>query len=349
MCEKMNKFSEYLRYDLWRVMRPLAFHGAGKSGPFFEGWYYKLISMDGTQRLSIIPGVYIGKDHRDDHAFIQLIDGVSGHSDFYPYAYADFSFEPGEMDVRVAKSHFTQDFISLGIDREDLNLAGKVHFLDQKPWPITLFSPGVMGWYAWVPGMECYHGIVSMDHALSGKLILNGKELNFSGGRGYMEKDWGRAMPSAWIWMQCNHFSQPGTSLTFSIADIPWGRQSFAGFLGGFLLNGQLHRFATYTGAHLSPIQVSEKTVHFTVQDRNYRLKIIAVRQEGAALQAPTTRQMDRRIIESLSAEINIRFSTYENGKWKEIYSDRGQHAGLEVVDDLSMINMHDEADKSSI
>jgi hypothetical protein len=39
------------------VMRPLAFHGSGKKGPFFEGWYFKNVSADGTGRWSIIPGV----------------------------------------------------------------------------------------------------------------------------------------------------------------------------------------------------------------------------------------------------------------------------------------------------
>ena len=57
----MGKLSEYFKYDLWRVMRPLAYHGEGKTGPFFEGWYFKLISADQRQRLSIIPGIYIAK------------------------------------------------------------------------------------------------------------------------------------------------------------------------------------------------------------------------------------------------------------------------------------------------
>jgi len=334
----MNKYLEYFHYDLWRVMRPLAFHGAGKSGPFFEGWYFKLVSADGAQRLSIIPGVYIGKDHQDDHAFIQLIDGVSGQSDFYSFQFDAFSFEPDVMDLRVGKNHFTRDHISLDLEQSGMRLSGSVEFNGQVPWPVTIPSPGVMGWYAWVPGMECYHGIVSMDHSLKGQLILNEKVLDFSKGRGYMEKDWGRAMPSAWIWMQTNHFSQPGISLTFSIADIPWGRHSFTGFLGGFLYDGQLHRFTTYTGAKVSGLEVTEKSVKISVTSRRYRLEVHALRQEGSALQAPTTSQMDRRITESLSAEIHIKFSEKHDGGWIEKFSGTGIHAGLEVVGDLSIL-----------
>ena len=337
----MNKYLEYLRYDLWRVMRPLAFHGSGKAGPYFEGWYFKLVSADGAQRLSIIPGIYIGKDHKDDHAFIQIIDGVSGKSDFYHFPYDQFSFAPGKMDLRVGKNHFTRDGIYLDLDQQDMRLSGEVTFHAQNPWPVTVHSPGVMGWFAWVPGMECYHGIVSMDHTLTGTLTLNGKLFDFSGGRGYMEKDWGRAMPSAWIWMQCNHFDQPRTSMSFSIADIPWGKRCFAGFLGGFLLNGELHRFATYTGARLTDLMVDDKLVQFSVHDRHKRMDINATRVEGSVLQAPTTLQMDRRIMETLSARVEVTFSERVGARWVQRFNGKGRHAGLEVVGDLSLISGH--------
>ncbi len=52
------------------------------------------------------------------------------------------------------------------------------------------------------PAMECYHGVVSMYHLLSGHLEINGDKVDFSGGKGYIEKDWGRSMPSDWIWIQ---------------------------------------------------------------------------------------------------------------------------------------------------
>jgi tocopherol cyclase len=334
----MNKYLEYFRHDLWRVMRPLAFHGAGKSGPFFEGWYFKLVSADGIHRLSVIPGVYLGKDHRDDHAFIQLIDGVSGHSDFYPFPFDHFSYEPGELDLRIGKNHFTQNLLSLDLDQPNMRLTGTVEFSGQYPWPVSVSSPGVMGWFAWVPGMECYHGVVSMDHTLTGSLRMNGKPLNFTEGRGYMEKDWGRAMPSAWIWMQTNHFDHPGVSLSFSVADIPWGSHRFTGFLGGLLIDGQLQRFATYTGAKISGLAVTDELVCFSVSDRKHRLDIRASRQEGGVLQAPTISQMDRRITESLSAQIMLTFSEKRNRRWIEKYSGTGDHAGLEVVGDLSIL-----------
>ncbi|WP_243392439.1 MULTISPECIES: tocopherol cyclase family protein [unclassified Mesotoga] len=30
--------------------------------------------------------------------------------------------------------------------------------------------------------------------------------IDLTGGKGYIEKDWGRSLPDAWIWMQSNNF-----------------------------------------------------------------------------------------------------------------------------------------------
>jgi tocopherol cyclase len=335
---KMGKINDNFRRGFPQVMRPLAYHGQGKSGPFFEGWYFKLVSPDGASRISVIPGIYIGKEPQDSHSFVQVINGIDGVSHYLPFPAEKFTFIPGEMDVHIGNNHFTQNEVELDLHSEEFNLTGKLLFSGLNPWPVTTLSPGVMGWFAWVPGMECYHGIVSMDHRISGSLVINDRPVEFSGGRGYMEKDWGRAMPRAWIWMQSNHFEREGISLSVSIADIPWVGRSFSGFLGGFLLDGELHRFATYTGARVSQPSLTDRAVQFTLADRSKRLTITAHRAQGFNLQAPTTSQMDRRIMESLSAAIDVVFERKDNGKWKQVFTGTGKYAGLEIVGDANSL-----------
>ena len=50
--------------------------------------------------------------------------------------------------------------------------SNRLHFSDWQGWPVTLASPGVMGPYSFAPFMECNHGILSMDHCLSGALTF---------------------------------------------------------------------------------------------------------------------------------------------------------------------------------
>ena len=224
-------------------------------------------------------------------------------------------------------------------------IAGQIQMKDVVPWPVTFFSPGIMGWYAFVPFMECYHGVISIDHPLHGTLKISGRTIDFDGGRGYTEKDWGKSFPRAYIWMQCNHFSKPGISLTASIANIPWLRGSFRGLIIGFLYDGRLYRFTTYTKATVHAVRVSDSRVSFVVSDNNHLLKIEATRGGGGILHAPlkgseTDRmQMQQRVQQSLTGKISIEFREKKKGEEKLIYSGAGDHAGIEINGDIASIS----------
>jgi tocopherol cyclase len=192
-----------------------------------------------------------------------------------------------------------------------------------------------MGWFAWVPMMECYHGVVSMDHSIHGQLRLDDHVLDFSGGRGYIEKDWGKQFPSAWIWGQSNHFDQPGVSLMLSVAVIPWVGRSFGGFIIGLLHEGVLHRFATYNRGEIEVLSIEDTHVDLVVKNPTHRLHIRALRVEGGLLQAPTAVEMDRRIIETLNARFELRLEDLDG---RVVFAGTGRHAGLETVGDLDQL-----------
>ena len=166
-----------------------------------------------------------------------------------------------------------------------------------------------MGWYSWVPFMECYHGLVSLDHEINGFLEYNGKKIDFSGGRGYTEKDWGKSFPEAWVWMQSNHFGSVGTSLTASVAIIPWVRKPFLGFITGLWHNNKLYRFTTYLGSKIVKFDISDSNVDWVFRNKSFELEISATRSEGALLHAPTLKGMTKRIEESIGSVINIKLS----------------------------------------
>ena len=92
-----------------------------------------------------------------------------------------------------------------------------------------------------------------------------------------------------------------------------------------------LHRFATYTGAHFEEYTVSDHTVHAVLSDRSTRLEVTASRPDGGILRAPTLTQMDRRITETLSAQVQVKLSHRQGSRWPVDFDDTGRHAGLEV------------------
>jgi hypothetical protein len=320
------------------TLNPACYHGHNRRPPFFEGWYYKLVDASEQYRYAVIPGIFLSDEPDKHHAFVQVMDGVTGRASYHRYPPEAFWAAEGEFDLRIGPNGFAEDHLSLDIESPELVLRGELRLRGIVPWPVTLSSPGIMGWYAWVPTMECYHGVVSLDHEIEGELTINGRQVGFSGGRGYTEKDWGKSFPAAWIWLQTNHFEAPGTSLTASVAIIPWRRRSFPGFIMGLWHDGVLYRFATYTGARIEKIDITDQLVHWIVRDKQHRLMIEAARSEGSLLQAPTTVDMGRRIAETLGAEVSVALHAFENGGTRLLFRGHGRHAGLEAAGDLARL-----------
>lgn len=320
-----------------QLMRPEAFHGRGQRPPFFEGWYYKLVSADGRHRLALIPALFIGKRPEDTHAFIQVFDGTRNVNHYLRYDATQFHADEEQLEVSLGGCRFTRDHVQVRIDRPELQLHGDIALEGTRPWPVTWRSPGVMGWFAWLPIMECYHGVVSMDHALKGSLQWNGERVDFEGGRGYVEKDWGRSFPSVWMWMQSNHFEHaPGTSFMASVAEIPLLAYRFAGFLSGLWHDGRLYRFATYTGARTTELDVSAPHVRWVVEDREHRLEVHGERGAFAQLAGPTPDDMERTVRESLSGHVELKLIDRRSAR--TVFEGRGIHAGMELEGDMHRI-----------
>jgi hypothetical protein len=298
------------------------YHGTHARAPFFEGWYFKLVDPTEQYAFAIIPGIAYGPDGQA-HAFVQVLDGKHNQSAYHRFPVTDFRTSDAPFEVRIGPNVFSREMITLDLP----HLRGTVRLVSPVAWPWRPWSPGIMGWFSFVPFMECYHGIVSLDHTLAGSLTWQGQEIGFDGGKGYGEKDWGRSFPAAWIWGQTNHFDRPQTSLTVSIARIPWVGVDFNGFIVGFLLEGKLYRFATYTGARIRQVHADDQTVTVVLTRGALRLELHARRASGGYLAAPVLGVMEGRVNESMSSEVTV---TLRRGKTL-LYEGTGRHAGLEV------------------
>jgi tocopherol cyclase len=333
-----------------RFYTPGAYHGWGTQRVFFEGWYYKLISLDQNQRMAIIPGIYNHPDPKFRHAFIQILDGMNSHVNYHRYSSEAFQASRNDFYIKVGSSEFHHQGINLDISGEDQSISGELEFKGIQPWPVKLISPGVMGPYRFVPLMQTYHGILSLDHTIQGRLRVDGRDFDFSGGRGYMEKDWGVTFPRAYIWMQSNHFSKKGVSLTASVATIPWLKGWFRGFLIGLLVDGKLYRFTTYLGSEIGKLHVFDNEVYWVTTGTkrtdpegefdHYQLTIRAERGSAGLLSSPELDGMTPRIFESLTASIQISLKGYSPKRNIEqvIFEGSGSCGGLEVAGSIEEI-----------
>jgi hypothetical protein len=174
-----------------------------------------------------------------------------------------------------------------------------------------------------------------LDHRLDGSLVVNGSEIDFSGGRGYAEKDWGAAFPAGYVWVQSNHFDGGRVSFVGSIAIIPWLFSSFPGFIIGLWIDGRLHRFATYTGAETRHLRITDESIEWVVADGTHVLAIEAERARGGLLLGPTREQMSDRIGETMLSEVVVDLRTTTGDL---VFEGVGTNAGLEAHGDLDRL-----------
>jgi len=314
-----------------RLFRPSVYQGGRNPDHYFEGWYFKLVDAGGNQIWSVIPGVSFSDD---PHSFVQVIHANSGKTHYVRYDREAFRYTGNRFSVEIGPNAFTLEKIQLDLDTTDLKISGMVRHEGLHPFPFRLLAPGIMGWYSYVPFMECYHGVVSMQHRINGSLRINGKDVSFDGGKGYIEKDWGRSMPSDWIWMQSNHFREGEyASFMLSVARIPWRKSYFPGFLSFLLHDGKVYRFATYNRSVINRIEVNEKDVRVELSNRRHRLKVRVMRQDGGTLKAPRHGSMEREITESIVSSLTLELS---DSRGKVLFRGKGQYAGLEIVGDVT-------------
>jgi len=303
---------------------PERYHGWGRERNYFEGWYYKIVSPDEQQAFALISGISKAENGRQ-HAFIQQMDGKKCEVAYHEFTPEEFIPASDRFEVRVGEHIFSDERIVLELP----NIKGQLQLKGLNRWPKMLGAPGIMGWYSFVPFMQCYHGVVSMHHELVGTLEVNGQAVDFTGGKGYIEKDWGHSFPSSWIWLQSNHFDHPGpVSVMASVANIPWLNGHFIGYIVGFLLEGRLYRFATYTGAQMKAT-LGTSEVFLSFKDRRYRLEMTAHRIGGAGtLVSPISGDMVGKVNESLQSTVEVKLFDHT----KLIFEGEGRNTGLEVA-----------------
>ena len=332
--------------SLVNVWRPWQFQGAGRRRGYFEGYYLKVVDPVHGLALAVIPGVsYDAAGHGE--AFVQVLDGVAATARYHGFAAADFAWGDAartgatrrggdhvgaqgktRFALRVGESRFRESGMSLRLP----DLRAELRFGSLTPWPTTPLSPGAMGPFAFVPAMECRHGIVSLHHAVTGELTDGEAPATTLSPRavGYVEKDWGRSFPRSWTWLQTNHLdgeSEP-CCLTVSAGRVPWLTGAFEGHIAGLLWRGRLLRFATYNGSRLRRERHAGRTV-LRLRRGRYRLDVDVRHAPTASLASPTGGTMLGRVNESLTATADVRLR--ENGR--DILATGARWVGFEVKD----------------
>ncbi|MER2174313.1 MAG: tocopherol cyclase family protein [Carnobacterium sp.] len=318
-----------------KIRNPILFQGTLTKKNYFEGWYYKQVSIDEKNSISFIPGVSLFKG--DEHSFIQYIYVALNEKNeqvtktgYIRYRLDEFSYQDKPFLVQIRDNVFTESFISIQLRDEQLTIQGKLTLNAFQEIEKTLLSPSIMGGFAYIPKMECYHGVISMNHTLKGFLNINNQKIDFTTGKGYIEKDWGTSFPKEYTWIQSNHFKNPSTSIFFSVAHIPFHVTTFKGFICALVVDDKEYRFATYNNSKITIKDQKSDTVTIFLENKEAELTIKGTITTAGELIAPKDGIMTKVIKEGLSGEVEI---FLKNKKSLTEYQDFSKLAGIEIVE----------------
>lgn len=218
------------------------FHGGQQLHSFFEGWYFK--HQSGEHTLILIPAFH--RDERGEKsATLQVIlDENSWQFSFTP---AEFEADSGRLHVRVGQNVFSEKGCRLHLDAPGLALRGHLRYG-------SFHAPkrSFMGPVGRLP-LPCFHEVLSLFHSLRGLITVNGELWDFSGGLGYLEKDWGHSFPDSYLWLQCGWQDDAAgrASVMLAVAGLGTKKHPLTACSSLILCAGKQYRLSTYQGAQL--------------------------------------------------------------------------------------------------
>jgi tocopherol cyclase len=320
-----------------KIKNPEIFQGTRKKDRYFEGWYYKIVNDDESMSLAFIPGISLNK--KDPHAFVQVFVVTKEDLEFQLKTYYvryhkdDFKYDHEPFLIRIGKNSFSKSEVHIDLIAENIVFQGDFKLKDITPIDRSLFIPNIMGPFAYLSFMECYHGVISMNHHISGYFSKDGKRTLFDGGKGYLEKDWGKSFPREYVWMQSNHFEEEAISFMFSYAHIPFLGLYFKGLIANLHIKGKEYRFATYNRAKVIKEQIELRKATYLIKRGSYFLKVVAETKNEIELASPKDGVMSQTIKEGLAGEIYIEL----HHRNTLIYKGLGTSAGIEIMKPLTL------------
>ena len=328
--------------SFYQIQNSSIFQGKNKKRQYFEGWYFKVVDITQNSILAIIPGIALNSKSSNSYAFIQILDGTTAKYHYLTFPISEFSTKKDKFEIKIGKNYFSNNFIQINVQSTEIQLSGRLKFVNLRPIPFQGINPGIMGIFSYLPKMECYHGIVSMNHKILGNLQFNNKKISFDGGKGYIEKDWGESFPKKWIWMQANNFEESERSFMFSIAQIKYLGIQFIGFLCILYDKGEFHRFATYNLSQFRIENITQEFCQITVHSPKFLLQINASKSRNpknstGLMKAPKKGKMSAKCAETIKAQIKISFSRKKgssNSKrnYESVFKDHSNSGGLEIM-----------------
>ncbi len=223
-----------------RITHPLqtphsGYHWAGEEIRFFEGWYYRVTLPEINQTFAFMYSIddpaggtaYSGGAAQilgpDDDYFWRTFPNVKGFwADYTALGLGHWARRPlGSFPRELTPNQFQQQ-IEEGYQATATLNQGKLHDPatgETVTWNYQIHpiygwgdtqrpQKATAGWLSFLPLFEPGWQILIAHGLATGDIQWQGKTYKFTNVPAYSEKNWGRAFPAKWFWLNCNAFEE---------------------------------------------------------------------------------------------------------------------------------------------
>lgn len=218
-----------------------------------------------------------------------------------------------------------------GSDRLELRLGEdarlEARFDERCEWPHRAF--GGLGLAQSVPGLGQYWHPHLLGARVTGRALLEGREVDLTGATAYGEKNWGAAFPRRWWWGQAHGFDDRDTCVAFAGGVLERGPLKLSATAIVVRLGDEVLRFSPPAAL----VRASAGAGRFLVEARGARhsVRLEGDAPSGAAHRLPVPVPSERRTLPGAEQHLAARVRLEVRRGRRLRFADESRLAGLEL------------------
>ncbi|NEQ82836.1 MAG: tocopherol cyclase [Moorea sp. SIO2I5] len=335
------------------------YHWDGKSERFFEGWYYRVTLPNCGQTFAFMYSIedpiggqpYSGGSAQilgpDDQYMCRTFPhpeqfwGSSeslglGHWGKTKLQITPQYLDPDKFEYQIKEGYQATATLNQGFIRDPASGRYCDWRYEIKPiygWgDLGKAQQSTAGWLSFLEIFEPGWQILMAHGLATGWIDWNGRLYDFTNIPAYGEKNWGRAFPKKWFWLNCNSFTdQPDLALTAG-----GGRREVVGLaeaaaLIGIHYEGKFYEFVPWNSEVSWQI---EPWGSWQMQGRNgeYEVELTGTTDlPGTPLRAPTEQGLDFICRDTMQGHLKLELKQRRGDNVEPILIAESKLCGLEV------------------
>lgn len=335
------------------------YHWDGSDSRFFEGWYYRVTLPDRTQTFAFMYSIddpiggkpcsggaaqvlgpndeYLCRTFpRVDRFWASSEELALGHWGKTTLSSAPQYLPPDKFDRYIEAGYQATATLNQGYIRDPASdRLCRWHYEIQPVygWADTgTPQQSTAGWLSYFPIFEPGWQILMAHGLATGWIEWNGDRYEFTNAPAYGEKNWGRAFPQHWFWLNCNSFHQDSDlALTAGGGrrEVLWWSESVA--LIGIHHRGKFYEFVPWNSQVSWQIQ-PWGSWQMQAQNSRYEVEVTGTtNRPGTPLRAPTEQGLNFVCRDTMQGQLTLELREKHGSQSKTILKAESTTCGLEV------------------